>query len=116
MTRALRPLLMIALIAAWISPACATRSGAYALMEICGAFGVKTVAVPAEQAPQTPHKKSVHDCPFCLAAAQQHGLKTASILTAPYAAPDAPLQESCVRIASAAGVSQLPRGPPLSFV
>ena len=116
MKLALQKLLVLALILAWFSPACATRAGAYTVMEICGAFGMKSIAVPAEQAPQEPHKKAAHECPFCFANSHNLGLKSAGIFTAPLTAPAEPFREGLARAASCASASPFPRGPPLSFV
>ncbi len=73
--------LIICLTLAWVSPACKFRSGEMTWMEICGDFGVKTVAVPLEKNPLTPDSgsKSGHagkDCAFCFASAHTFGLKT----------------------------------------
>lgn len=73
----LQCLIIIALVTAGVSPACAFISGKTTMIEICGGDGVTKVAVPADQAPDTAdHDRQGHDCGFCLAHATGKAITT----------------------------------------
>lgn len=70
--------IILALLSAGISPACAFVSGKMTLIEICSAEGLVTISIPADDAKgQTDidHKRS-YDCGFCLMQSSSKGLTT----------------------------------------
>lgn len=70
-------LVILALVTAGVSPACAFISGKTTMIEICSDDGVTKVAVPADQAPDTAdHDRQGHDCGFCLAHATGKAITT----------------------------------------
>lgn len=60
-------LMILALVTAGVSPACAFISGKMTMIEICGVDGLTQISVPVSQAPDTAdHDRHAHDCGFCL--------------------------------------------------
>lgn len=72
-------IMILALVSAGTSPACAFVSGKTTLIEICGVDGLMTVSVPSDEAPasndQADHK-AFADCGFCLMHASGKALTT----------------------------------------
>lgn len=70
-------LMILALVTAGVSPACAFISGKMTMIEICSVDGMMKVAVPADQAPDTgdQHQRS-YDCGFCIAHVTGKALTT----------------------------------------
>jgi len=109
-------LVILAFIAAGVSPACKFISGQSQLVEICGVDGVKMVRLAAEELPPESehHDKASSECAFCIASAH---IKTVSAkpatITLPAMAFVSVERQSEVSQAYAALRSQiLPRGPP----
>lgn len=70
-------LIILALVTAGVSPACAFVSGKMTMMEICGADGLMKIAMPADEAPaSTDQHQQKHDCGFCLAQTMGKALTT----------------------------------------
>lgn len=70
-------LMILALVTAGVSPACAFISGKMTMIEICGVDGLMQVSVPADQAPDTAdHDQHGHDCGFCLTHATGKAITT----------------------------------------
>ncbi len=75
---------MIAMVTAGISPACAFIGGRMHQIEICKADGsVEIISVPADQAPDNGqqdqhHQLSADDCSFCALSAYGKALKSAA--------------------------------------
>lgn len=70
--------MILALVTAGVSPACAFISGKMTMIEICGADGLMKIAVPADQVPDTgdqQHQQS-YDCGFCIAQVTGKALTT----------------------------------------
>lgn len=73
----LQSLMILALVTAGVSPACAFVSGKMTLIEICGIDGLMNVAVPADQAPDSSGQhQQQYDCGFCIAHAAGKALTT----------------------------------------
>ena len=68
-------LMILALVTAGVSPACAFVSGKMTIMEICGADGLMKVAMPADEGPASTDQQK-HDCGFCLAQTMGKALTT----------------------------------------
>lgn len=64
--------LIVALMTGAVSPACKFVRGEVSLIEICTAFGLKTVELPSSQQ-KLPLHKIAKDCLFCLA---HHNIKS----------------------------------------
>lgn len=71
-------LMILALVTAGVSPACAFISGKMTMIEICGADGMMKVAVPADKAPghDADQHDRMYDCGFCIAHASGKALTT----------------------------------------
>jgi hypothetical protein len=74
----LQCLMVLALVTAGVSPACAFIAGKMTMIEICGADGLMKISVPAENAPDSGHQQhdQQFDCGFCIAHAAGKGLTT----------------------------------------
>lgn len=73
----LQCLMILALVTAGVSPACAFISGKMTMIEICGADGLMKVSVPADQAPDTGDEHpQTYDCGFCIAQVTGKALTT----------------------------------------
>lgn len=69
--------MILALVTAGVSPACAFISGKMTMIEICGVDGMIQVSVPADQAPDAAdHDQQKYDCGFCLAHATGKAITT----------------------------------------
>ncbi|MCK6417886.1 MAG: hypothetical protein L6Q57_02970 [Alphaproteobacteria bacterium] len=106
-------LLLLALVSAGVSPACETRAAPYDLIEICGAMGIKTIAVPStEKNPTSPSHKTDHDCGFCFAATPSAHTPDVAVLHV-FDVSRLPLLASPAHLKfSARHTAHAPRGPP----
>ncbi len=95
--RFLYVVLMVAMVMATVSPACAFVSGGKSWIQICGADGsIRQVEVPAamdpfaDPQPDTPqdHHQAQPDCAFCFAAADLHFLAGGYQQVSPAGVPD----------------------------
>ncbi len=70
-------LMVLALVTAGVSPACAFVSGKMTTIEICGPDGVMNMSVPADQAPdKADQNQQTYKCAFCLMQAMGKALTT----------------------------------------
>lgn len=90
--------LILAIVKAGISPACAFINGQTSMIELCSPDGsVRTVEVPAEMDPfaqDVPRSSddrhaqdNMDDCTFCFAKTQSKALKAVNAYTAPLLLP-----------------------------
>lgn len=69
--------MILALVTAGVSPACAFISGKMTMIEICGVDGMMKIAVPADEAPDQPASHDGgYDCGFCIAQTSVKALTT----------------------------------------
>lgn len=112
----LQSLMILALVTAGVSPACAFISGKMTLIEICGVDGLTQVVVPADQAPSSPDPHSSQpDCGFCIAQGGTKALTTAvgAIIDFSYVyAPD-PIPAVAVMVQTVFDRALPARGPPV---
>lgn len=116
-------LVILALVSAGISPACAFISGKTSLIEICTADGiVKTVAVTEDGRQVSPldhegDKAKKSDCAFCInAAAAKSAPAGDALVIAPGAPAPGPVQILADALASMPVKSFHATGPPVSFL
>lgn len=113
-------LVILALVSAGISPACAFISGKTSLIEICAADGeIKTVAVTEDGRQVQPgaQDKAGNDCVFCLNAATAKSGPAGGQILYVLAAPAPAFFPSSV--AAPADIAAKPfhaTGPPASFL
>jgi hypothetical protein len=115
-------LVILALVSAGISPACAFISGKTSLIEICTADGaIKTVAVTEDGRQVSPldhqDKTQKTDCAFCLnASAAKSALTGAVLVNAPQIPAPGPARTLAASLAQTPAKAFHATGPPASFL